>query len=171
MQLENKTKERIKEKFYNKSIFNHAQNNEILNNIYNNGVNMTSERITGGKRENKVSNNHTISEVSHDDIYNDERHDYDDDLNLPVDDEMSIFLPDLNAMTGYNYKTQDIDYEMKLNLLKGYPREKTPIKFIFFTVNTKGVLPFLLFLFYKQVNHGGKGIKGNETFIIFVLKS
>jgi hypothetical protein len=131
---------------------------------------MTSERITGGKRENKVSNNHTISEVSHDDIYNDERHDYDDDLNLPVDDEMSIFLPDLNAMTGYNYKTQDIDYEMKLNLLKGYPREKTPIKFIFFTVNTKGVLPFLLFLFYKQVNHGGKGIKGNETFIIPELK-
>lgn len=139
----NKTKEQIREKFNINPIANKSKL-QGLQNVY-----------IGGKKKVEKNNKNDIDE-----LYNDEKYNLDDEMNLPVDSEISRFLPDLNTLTGYNYEKQQLDYEINFDLLKGYPKEIKGVKFVIYTINTSSVIPFLLFLFYK------KNTKNEEIFTL-----
>jgi hypothetical protein len=143
MLLVNETKEKIREKF---NILNQKQNiNKLLPN--------DNSAYVGGKKK------YDSAEIM-DEVYSDEKYDYEDELNLPVDSDISKFLPDLNSLIERDYEHRNNDYEIKLELIKGYPKDIKPFKIVIYTINNTGVIPFLLFLFYKKNKSEG------ETFIL-----
>ena len=69
---------------------------------------------------------------------------------IPVAEEISAYLPNLNSFIEVEYNKTHKKYIYDIKLEKGFPNGKQKFKFIIYQINNFNTLPFLTYLLYKK---------------------
>ena len=164
MLLSGGNKEAIREKFNLKN--NKKNNQEEINQEINQELNEENNIIGGRKKKIKREKFKKIIDKKIDEI--DEIYTVDnmnvDNMNvdnsesiekkilkqIPVAEEISAYLPNLNSFIEVEYNKTHKKYIYDIKLEKGFPNGKQKFKFIIYQINNFNTLPFLTYLLYKK---------------------
>ena len=172
MLLSGGNKEAIREKFNLKN--NKKNNQEEINQEINKEINQEinqelneENNIIGGRKKkikrekfkkiidkkiDEIDEIYTVDNMNVDNMNVDNSESIEKKIlkQIPVAEEISAYLPNLNSFIEVEYNKTHKKYIYDIKLEKGFPNGKQKFKFIIYQINNFNTLPFLTYLLYKK---------------------